>query len=336
MKTSSALCASVIKKELKKVFPNTTFSVKSTNFSMGNSVRVNYTDGPLQSKVEDVVNKYQYGDFDGMEDIYRYNNHRDDIPQAQYVNVKREISPEIKNKIVKEIKKEIPNFNEDDWYEDEKCWGSTLIWRKFQQMDLTNVVTESLYYGRKLKLFEEFMDEDYELSRVMKDLEKRANYWFSEGNLAKDTQLVDIKQSETEISLRKSLIIEFNDNEFYFQLIIRVYLEDMGKCDFILKKYNTEENGMNLMDQLSLTGDKKVDVNDIKGEFVLDQIVELNGKGKNPDDNDIEIPKTETPTQGEQPPAQGSPPEGGMPPGAPPAQGAPPEGGMPPESPPTL
>ena len=77
----------------------------------------------------------------------------------------------------------------------------------------------SKFYNTKLKLFEEFMDEDYELSRVMKDIEKRANYWFSEeGNLAKDAQLVDVKQSETEISTRKSLIVEFNDNEFYYQL----------------------------------------------------------------------------------------------------------------------
>jgi hypothetical protein len=51
MKTSSALCASVIKKELKKVFPNTTFSVKSDNFSMGDAVNIYYTDGPFQSNI---------------------------------------------------------------------------------------------------------------------------------------------------------------------------------------------------------------------------------------------------------------------------------------------
>ena len=36
---------------------------------------------------EKIVSKYQYGHFDGMNDIYEYSNSREDIPQAKYIHV---------------------------------------------------------------------------------------------------------------------------------------------------------------------------------------------------------------------------------------------------------
>lgn len=89
MKTESAKCANEIKKLLTKHFPTVKFSVKSDNFSMGNSVDVSWNLGPTTEKVDELIGKYQSGSFDGMTDYYSYDNSRDDIPQAKFVHSSR-------------------------------------------------------------------------------------------------------------------------------------------------------------------------------------------------------------------------------------------------------
>lgn len=51
--TEVAECAKAIRQVLKAQFPNIKFSVKSENYSGGDSVRVKYEDGPI---TEDVKN----------------------------------------------------------------------------------------------------------------------------------------------------------------------------------------------------------------------------------------------------------------------------------------
>ncbi len=91
-KSSAANCATAIREELKKHFPNIKFAVKSSNFSMGDSVHISWNDGPTEKQVQEFTNKYQYGSFNGMEDIYEYTNTREDIPQSKYVQQHRTIS----------------------------------------------------------------------------------------------------------------------------------------------------------------------------------------------------------------------------------------------------
>lgn len=90
--TPHAACAKAIRAELKKVFPAVKFSVTSESFSMGNAVRISWTDGVTTDQVNEITRKYQYGSFDGMTDSYNYTNSRDDIPQAKYVQVSRDFS----------------------------------------------------------------------------------------------------------------------------------------------------------------------------------------------------------------------------------------------------
>ena len=93
--TQSAQAAKMIKAELKKVFPNIDFSVTSSRFAGGDSVSIDYKNGIPASEVKKITNKYQRGHFDGMQDLYEYTNARDDIPQAKYVSVSRDIDKEI-------------------------------------------------------------------------------------------------------------------------------------------------------------------------------------------------------------------------------------------------
>jgi len=87
--SSHAGAAAAIKAELKAAYPTIKFSVTSESFSMGDAVRIHWNLGPTVKQVEEITNRYQYGSFNGMEDIYEYTNTRKDIPQAKYVTCSR-------------------------------------------------------------------------------------------------------------------------------------------------------------------------------------------------------------------------------------------------------
>jgi len=96
-KSSHALGAKNLKIELDRTFPGIKFSVKSESYSGGDSIRLGWTDGPLQEEVEKVSNKYQEGSFDGMQDLYEYNNFSfpDVFGGAKYVQESRHESAEL-------------------------------------------------------------------------------------------------------------------------------------------------------------------------------------------------------------------------------------------------
>lgn len=101
-----AAAAKAIRKELGKAFPETKFQVRSESYSMGSSVDVDWTDGPTTDMVEEIIKKYQYGHFNGMEDLYEYSNTREDIPQVKFVMTQREISEESTFKFAQVIAKD--------------------------------------------------------------------------------------------------------------------------------------------------------------------------------------------------------------------------------------
>lgn len=87
-----AAAAKCIRQELKKDFPKDKFSVTSQYYSMGNSVNINWTDGPDYKSVEKIYYKYQYEcKFNGIEDSYKYGK-RTDVPQAKFVIAQRRVS----------------------------------------------------------------------------------------------------------------------------------------------------------------------------------------------------------------------------------------------------
>ena len=112
-KSTQAQAAAMIRKELKKHGIKAT--VKSQSASMMTAVRITvYNQIPATAqKIEDYCNQFQYGSFNGMEDIYEYSNSRDDLPQVKYVTFINEISEEIKDKAW-EIVKEWRGYNDND------------------------------------------------------------------------------------------------------------------------------------------------------------------------------------------------------------------------------
>lgn len=112
-KSNQAAASAEIKQELKKAFPLVKFSVTSKGFAGGDSVHISWTDGPKRDSVENITGKYQYGHFNGMEDIYESTNSRDDIPQAKYVNESRTISDELTEAVKEELMKRRKYSDED-------------------------------------------------------------------------------------------------------------------------------------------------------------------------------------------------------------------------------
>lgn len=195
-------------------------------------------------------------------------------------------------------------------------------------------------------MFEEFMQADYEMDQIIKKLIQRITYWFQNGSFSLSATPVDSSKSSTPNAAQRSIITNFADAEYYYQMIIRINVEDLENCDVILKRYDMnnidQQGGGEPIAQIDLTNDKQVKINDIKEDFIIKQIDKMNDQKENPDDNKIEVPKEKAAQQPAAPGAQGSPPAQGMPPkqappmgaqmmptpgaeGAPPAQGAPDE-----------
>lgn len=70
--TDPTSAAKAMRIELKKKFPGIKFRVTTKKYAGGNSIRVNWVLGPTTAAVEAVINKYQYGTFDGMTDSYTH------------------------------------------------------------------------------------------------------------------------------------------------------------------------------------------------------------------------------------------------------------------------
>jgi len=86
MKTEAAKCAAEIRKYMKA--KGVKASVTSKNYSMGCSVNVKIKeiiDPKLLDEINDDLAIYQYGHFDGMQDLYETTNYIPEVPQTKHL-----------------------------------------------------------------------------------------------------------------------------------------------------------------------------------------------------------------------------------------------------------
>ena len=97
-RSTQAQAAAIIRKEIKA--HGIKARVTSDGYAGGNSVNVYVKDLEpwVRKELESFVNQFQYGHFDGMQDLYEYSNSRDDIPQVKYAFVECTYSDELKQK----------------------------------------------------------------------------------------------------------------------------------------------------------------------------------------------------------------------------------------------
>lgn len=96
--------AKKIRKALKKEFPGVKFSVKSSTYSMGSSVNINWEDGPFQADVQKIADRYQSARFDGMVDMETTHGYKDPedgkiYSGAKYIFASRNLSPEYREQL---------------------------------------------------------------------------------------------------------------------------------------------------------------------------------------------------------------------------------------------
>jgi hypothetical protein len=100
MKTKSnhALAAALVKAYAKNVLGIAKVSTKSDSYSGGSSITVTVIDQHPDTvdALKSYVSQFQYGKFDGMNDIYEYTNRNADLPQVKYAFVNNEKSAELK------------------------------------------------------------------------------------------------------------------------------------------------------------------------------------------------------------------------------------------------
>ena len=134
MISEHAKAAKMIRKVLKEKFSNTRFKVRSSIYSGGDSVDISWVDGPSEDEVDRIVGKYQEGHFDGMEDLYKYDNKIEGIPQVTFVQCQRELSDEFIIKVLKEngytCSKEELNSTNHELFDKTGYWTyRQLAWR---------------------------------------------------------------------------------------------------------------------------------------------------------------------------------------------------------------
>lgn len=155
VKTEAARTAQVMRKELKTNFPGIKFKVRSDTYSMGDSVSISWDNGPTTKAVNDIVNKYQYGHFNGMEDIYEYSNKIEDIPQVKFVQTSRHISDDIYNQAFEFGKQYLTFFENiqriDEYHKDIMGTARNYLWRILSKMDLRKDVTMQSFQAAFLR-----------------------------------------------------------------------------------------------------------------------------------------------------------------------------------------
>lgn len=111
--TGSAATAKAIRERLKKEFPGVKFSVTSDNYSMGNSVHISWTDGPMYEQINSITKQYQYGHFDGMIDCYEYRDIKQelDCPGAKYVSCNRHMSDEYRAQLQEILERDFTPYH---------------------------------------------------------------------------------------------------------------------------------------------------------------------------------------------------------------------------------
>lgn len=141
--TQAAIAAKEIRARLKQA--GIIASVKSQNYSGGNSVNVSLTDAtPATVKTaQSIARAFQSGSFDGMTDCYNYDNSRDDLPaQAKYVFVNNHLTDATAQKVWDYVRTHFAegetmpaSYTEARQMRFADVWVSNFVWRQWSQAD---------------------------------------------------------------------------------------------------------------------------------------------------------------------------------------------------------
>ena len=132
---SCVTAAKNIRIELKRAFPGVKFSVKTSKFAGGDSIRVGWIDGPTTSQVDAIIGKYTGGHFDGMTDSYNYRTDyawTDAFGDAKYTSADRDYSDHAIDSCIRTLFNRYPGNFKDvirptaEQYRRGKLWSAVI------------------------------------------------------------------------------------------------------------------------------------------------------------------------------------------------------------------
>ena len=142
------------------------------------------------------------------------------------------------------------------------------------------------------KIFEEYVESaDYIISVFFKELEVQVKKWFDVGSLgASGCQLVQITNNEIMNPMQKYQMVEFLSPENYFQIMFIVRVDEftdeneIDKVHLKIKKYTDNET-----QQLERELVEEIDVEDVKEDFIIDKISELDKSEVEEEEGDVDL-----------------------------------------------
>lgn len=141
--------------ELKAAFPGVKFSVRTSRFSGGDSIDVQWTDGTTSDQVSAIVDRYTAGSFNGMDDSYTYSDNawRAAFGDAKYVHTKRDDSDRAIESAIRTVRaKYAGNFEAHGIdtptvadYRGGKLWNVQIIEGAYHCDGLQSVISRELH-----------------------------------------------------------------------------------------------------------------------------------------------------------------------------------------------
>jgi len=231
--TSSAQCAIVIRKELKAAFPHIKFTVRSESYSGGDSIRVGWLFGPTEEQIEALIGKYQYGRFNGMEDIYEYNSNQLEHGVKYLFCQRSEMAKDERQKLLDLVGNEFGMIKQDhgEWMPEQ--WngvsGSTMAYRIMRECEFVSDSIELLDikyidYG-KHKSFEPF-------TLIYKDLKTGDIHDCKQGIVKRAERSGEVKKAVEVVELSGNIsVLDYSEKSFVIigdTYPIRTQLRELG------------------------------------------------------------------------------------------------------------
>lgn len=129
-------------------------------------------------------------------------------------------------------------------------------------------------------------DPEFRIKKYFLELEKDIKKWFEEGSLSLNgVKLYDIKTNTTN-NLDKYLTFDFQDEEFYYQIIIIVSLQEvtedtLKECYVKVKRYDVETSELLKQSAQSLM------VDELDEDKIIELIDDLDNETEKPSDDNI-------------------------------------------------
>ena len=102
---------------LKHRFPTVDFRIRSSRYSGGSSIRVQWVNGPTSAMVDEITSIFEAGSFDGMTDCYNYSQETRDFGSTKYLFLDRELTQDAMDLPLEHFHITKDRFEAMDWQE---------------------------------------------------------------------------------------------------------------------------------------------------------------------------------------------------------------------------